>query len=170
MIRVLGIDPGSRVTGWGVVEFEGNRLTWVGHGEIKTKSEDPLPARLLKIRRGLLEVLGKFEPNEAGVESIFNAKNALSALKLGHARGVALLSLEENGTPITEYTPMQVKSSVVGFGRAEKEQVQDMVRRLLCLPEKPPEDAADALAVAICHGRSRSTTLAVLRGAAGVRR
>ncbi|TLN23474.1 crossover junction endodeoxyribonuclease RuvC, partial [bacterium] len=157
MIRVLGVDPGSRFTGWGIVEMDKNRLRHVAHGVISTKSGDPLPARLSVIHKGLLGVVAEFSPQEAGVEQIFSAKNTLSALKLGHARGVALLALEESSVPITEYTALQVKSAVAGYGKAAKEQVQEMVKRLLSLPEVPPEDGADALAVAICHGRTRST-------------
>lgn len=158
---VLGVDPGTRATGWGVVEFERNRLRHVAHGVITTRADSPLPERLAAIFRGLGQVIADYRPEEAGVENIFAARNTQSALKLGHARGVILLCAELNGLAVREYTPQQVKSAVVGYGHAEKEQVQDMVRRLLALPKKAQADASDALAVAICHGRTRST-LAVM--------
>lgn len=159
----LGVDPGTRATGWGVVEFEKNHLRHVAHGVIVTRPDSPLPERLATIFRGLGQVIADYRPDEAGVENIFTARNTQSALKLGHARGVILLCAELNGLHICEYTPQQVKSAVVGYGRAEKEQVQDMVRRLLALPKKAQADASDALAVAICHGRTRSTVAAMAR-------
>lgn len=155
MRRVLGIDPGSQNTGFGVVEMAGSRLTHVAHGTIRCPPRDALSARLVLIYSGLGAALDAHSPDEVSIESIFQARNAQTALKLGHARGVALLAVEQHGLPIVEYTPMQVKSAVVGYGRAEKHQVQDMVRRLLCLPEKVGFDASDALAVAICHLQSR---------------
>jgi crossover junction endodeoxyribonuclease RuvC len=157
MRRVLGIDPGSQNTGYGVVEMAGSRLTHVAHGTIRSSSKDSLSARLARIYTELCAALAAHAPNEVSIESIFQARNAQSALKLGHARGVALLAVEQHGLPMVEYTPMQVKSAVVGYGRAEKHQVQEMVRRLLCLPDKAGPDASDALAVAICHLQSRST-------------
>ncbi len=170
MPLVLGVDPGTLKTGYGVVRMEGNKLSHVAHGVISTRSSEELPLRLKTIYKGLREVIAEFGPAEAGVESIFHARNAQSALKLGHARGVILLALEEEHLPIGEYSPMQVKSAVVGYGRATKEQVQDMVQRLLKLPKKAPEDASDALAVAICHGRSRTMVQAVVKSQLGVRR
>jgi crossover junction endodeoxyribonuclease RuvC len=155
MTRVLGIDPGSRTTGYGVVETIGNRFAYVGHGAISGRAEAPLPGRLATIFEGLRRVLETHRPAEVCVESIFYARNAQSALKLGYARGVALLVAELGGLPVVEYTPMQVKSAVVGYGRAEKQQVQDMVRRLLRLQKPAGPDASDALAVAICHLQSR---------------
>ncbi|MHB8766860.1 MAG: crossover junction endodeoxyribonuclease RuvC [Deferrisomatales bacterium] len=157
MTRVLGIDPGSRVTGYGVVEARGTRLVHVAHGRIPTPPGDSLPARLAAVYRGLTRVLEEHAPAEVGVESIFQSRNAQAALKLGHARGVALLAVELAGVPVVEYAPMQVKAAVVGYGRAEKQQVQQMVRLLLGLPEVPGPDAADALAVAICHLQTRRT-------------
>ena len=155
MTRVLGIDPGSRTTGYGVVETIGNRLVYVGHGAISGGAEVALPGRLAAIFEGLRRVLETHRPAEVCVENIFYARNAQSALKLGHARGVALLVAELSGLPVVEYTPMQVKSAVVGYGKAEKRQVQDMVRRLLNLQKAAGPDASDALAVAICHLQSR---------------
>jgi crossover junction endodeoxyribonuclease RuvC len=161
MIRVLGIDPGSRTTGYGVVESSGNRLTHVAHGAISCRDEGGLPGRLAAIYRGLRGALETYDPIEVCIENIFHARNAQSALKLGHARGVALLAAELGGLPIVEYTPMQVKSAVVGYGRAEKHQVQEMVRRLLRLPDRVGPDAADALAVAICHLQTRRSAAVI---------
>lgn len=157
MIRVLGIDPGSRITGYGVVDMDGNRLVHVAHGTLCGSPNDTLPERLVIIFRGLRTVLDEHDPLEVGIENIFHARNAQSALKLGHARGVALLAAQLRGLPVVEYTPMQVKSAVVGYGRAQKVQVQEMVRRLLCLPDRAGTDASDALAVAICHAQTRRT-------------
>jgi len=157
MIRVLGIDPGSRTTGYGVVEMRGNRLLHVAHGTLTGGRDAALPRRLGVIYRGLQEVLAAYRPEEVSIESIFHARNAQSALKLGHARGVALLAAELGEVPVVEYTPMQVKSAVVGYGKADKVQVQQMVRRLLALPKIAAADASDALAVAICHLQSRRT-------------
>lgn len=161
MKRVLGIDPGSRVTGFGVVGMDGNRLVHLSHGAIANDRETSLAQRLATIYRGLEAVLEEYGPEEVSIENIFHARNAQSALKLGHARGVALLAAEMRGLPVVEYTPMQVKSAVVGYGRAEKCQVQEMVRRLLCLRQCAGTDASDALAVAICHIQTRSTTEAL---------
>ncbi len=155
---ILGVDPGTRATGYGLVKFVGNRLVHVGHGVIKTDPKAPLPVRLATIYRGLRKVIVDYRPDEVGVESIFHAKNAQSALKLGHARGVILLCAELEGAPVAEYSPLEVKSAVVGYGKAEKQQVQEMVRILLALPKKAQADASDALAVAICHGRSRTVS------------
>ena len=160
MSRVLGIDPGSQITGYGVVELTGNRLVHVAHGTITPPAREPLPVRLAAIYRGLRDIVEVHRPHEMGVENIFHARNAQSALKLGQARGVILLAAELGGMPVVEYTPMQVKSAVVGYGRAEKFQVQEMVRRLLALPERAGPDASDALAVAICHIQTSGTARA----------
>lgn len=160
MIRVLGIDPGSRATGYGVVEMRGSRLLHVAHGTVTAPADASLGARLLAVYRGLRQVIEDQSPQEVSVESIFHARNSQSALKLGHVRGVALLTAEMGGLPLVEYTPMQVKSAVVGYGRAEKHQVQEMVRRLLALPERAGQDASDALAVAVCHLQTRRTLAA----------
>ena len=153
-MRILGIDPGTRITGYGIVEKIGNRLRHVDNGAIYTRSGDELALRLQTIHHGLGEVITRYAPEAVAVEQIFVAKNALSALKLGHARGAALLAGVNAGLPVYEYTAMQVKSAVVGYGRAGKGQVQQMVRALMNLPEIAQEDASDALAVAICHAHS----------------
>lgn len=157
-MRILGIDPGSRVTGYGVIEKQGNRLIHIDNGAIYTDSKDSLAHRLQTIHEGLVRIIGRYNPEAMAVEEIFLAKNALSALKLGHARGAALLAGTRHQLPVFEYTALQVKSAVVGYGRAAKPQVQHMVRVLMNLPEIAQEDASDALAVAICHAHSHPLT------------
>ncbi len=153
-MRILGIDPGSRITGYGLLEQRGNRLIHIDNGAIYTLPGTPLADRLKLIHDGLCRVIEEHRPEAMAVEQIFVAKNALSALKLGHARGAALLAGINGGLQVSEYTAMQVKSAVVGYGKASKVQVQQMVRALLNLPEAAQEDASDALAVAICHAHS----------------
>jgi crossover junction endodeoxyribonuclease RuvC len=153
-MRILGIDPGTRITGYGLIEKRGNRLIHIDNGAIFTRAESPLADRLRMIYDGLCRVIGQYEPQAVAVEQIFVAKNALSALKLGHARGVAMLAGVNANLPVTEYSAVQVKNAVVGYGKAGKSQVQQMVRVLLKLPEIAQEDASDALAVAICHANS----------------
>jgi crossover junction endodeoxyribonuclease RuvC len=153
-MRILGIDPGSRITGYGIIEQQGNRLQHIDNGAIFTHSEDDLADRLKIIYDELIRIIVDYAPQAVAVEQIFVAKNALSALKLGHARGCALLAGVNTGLPVFEYSALQVKKAVVGYGRAGKEQVQQMVRKLVALPEIAQEDASDALAVAICHAHS----------------
>ena len=153
-MRILGIDPGTRVTGYGIIEKAGNRLIHVDNGGIFTRADMDLADRLKLIYDGLCQVIKEYAPEAVAVEQIFLAKNALSALKLGHARGTALLVGVNHGLPVFEYSALQVKSAVVGYGKAEKIQVQQMVKTLLKLPEIAQEDASDALAVAICHAHT----------------
>jgi crossover junction endodeoxyribonuclease RuvC len=154
-VRIVGIDPGSDRTGYGCVETDGRRHRLVTCGAITSAAGDPFPTRLARIYRELTSLFAKTRPDCVAVESVFHAANARSALKLGHARGVALLAAVEAGCPIVEYTPAEVKRAVVGYGRAEKRQVQQMIKLLLGLAQPPsPYDAADALAVAICHVHS----------------
>jgi crossover junction endodeoxyribonuclease RuvC len=153
-MRILGIDPGTRITGYGLIEKRGNRLIHIDNGAIYTRAENSLSDRLQIIYNGLCRVIEQYVPQAVAVEQIFVAKNALSALKLGHARGVAMLAGVNASLPVTEYSAVQVKSAVVGYGKAGKTQVQQMVRVLLNLPEIAQEDASDALAVAICHANS----------------
>ncbi|MEO6420895.1 MAG: crossover junction endodeoxyribonuclease RuvC, partial [Polyangiaceae bacterium] len=143
---VLGIDPGTRLCGWGVVARNGTRLTHVAHGVIRCDETEALSARLVQIERELVEVLTEYHPTHAGIEGLFFAKNASSAAKLGHARGVVLLVCARAGLFIAEYAPAQVKRTVAGGGRADKNQMAQMVRVILGLPSAPPSDAADALA------------------------
>ena len=153
-MRILGIDPGSKATGYGFIEQQGNRLIHLDNGAIFTRSQDALPLRLQIIYRELSRLIAVYRPEAVAVEQVFMAKNPASALKLGHARGVALLAGINAELPVAEYSALQVKSAVVGYGRAGKNQVQQMTRALLKLPEIAQEDAADALAVAICHAHS----------------
>lgn len=153
-MRILGIDPGTRITGYGIIDKEGNRLVHVDNGGIFTRADMDLADRLKVIYDGLCQVIKVYAPEAVAVEQIFLAKNALSALKLGHARGAALLVGVNHGLPVFEYSALQVKSAVVGYGKAEKVQVQQMVKVLLKLPEIAQEDASDALAVAICHANT----------------
>lgn len=165
-MRVLGIDPGTTVTGWGVVESIGSRFRHVAHGCIRTSPESPMPERLGRIFAGVSAVIRDHQPEAVTVEEIFVSANVQSALKLGHARGVAIVAADAAGLPVFEYTALQIKQAVVGFGRAEKQQVQAMIRMLLTLESAPPQDAADALAGALCH-LQQSTSIAARVAAAG---
>jgi crossover junction endodeoxyribonuclease RuvC len=153
-MRVLGIDPGSRITGYGIIDKEGNRLLHVDNGAIFTDSHRDFPTRLMRIYRGVAEVIERYRPDAMAVENIFFATNVQSALKLGQARGAAIVAGVNAGLPVYEYTALQVKQAVVGHGRADKEQVQKMLKVLLNLPEVAQEDASDALAAAVCHAHS----------------
>ena len=151
-MRILGIDPGSETTGWGVVEGDARRYRMVAFGVVRATARARFAARLLKISDGVADVLARFRPDVCAVEDAFYAVNVKTALKLGQVRGVILLAAERAGVEIAEYAPRLVKSTVVGYGAAEKHQVQEMVRVLLRLKAPPqPHDAADALALAICH-------------------
>jgi crossover junction endodeoxyribonuclease RuvC len=152
--RILGIDPGLRVTGFGVIAVTGSRLAYVTCGCIRSDARDLLPERLRMILADLTEVIGREAPTEVAVEKIFVNVNPQSTLLLGQARGAAISAAVQAGLPVAEYTALQVKQAVVGHGKAAKEQVQEMVRRLLNLPGTPSTDAADALACAIAHAHS----------------
>jgi crossover junction endodeoxyribonuclease RuvC len=149
--RIIGIDPGTVVTGWGVIEAHGSVLTHLGHGTIATAGAQGQGDRLSLVYRGIQEVIESYRPNGVSLERVFFARNAQSALKLGQARGVALLAAAHNGIAVHEYAASEVKLAVVGYGQATKEQVQKMVVSLLRLSEKMACDASDALAAAICH-------------------
>ncbi|MFT7684949.1 MAG: crossover junction endodeoxyribonuclease RuvC [Candidatus Azotimanducaceae bacterium] len=151
MTVVLGIDPGSRVSGYGVIEVSDNKQIYVASGCIRTESKASLAHKLGEIYSGIDEIISQYKPDEFAIEKIFMARSAESALKLGHARGVAMLAGVNHGLPISEYEALKVKQAVVGTGAATKNQVQHMVQTLLSLPGKPQSDAADALAIAICH-------------------
>jgi crossover junction endodeoxyribonuclease RuvC len=151
-VRIFGIDPGSARTGYGCVESDGVRHRLIACGAITTPAAHPFPQKLLAIYRDLAKQIQRCRPDCVAIENVFYATNVRSALKLGHARGVAMLAAVEAGLPVVEYTPAEVKQAVVGFGRAEKRQVQAMIKLILGLDAPPsPDDAADALAVAICH-------------------
>jgi crossover junction endodeoxyribonuclease RuvC len=151
-MRVLGIDCGSRVTGYGVVDTDGGDCMLVQCGAIRSKPSDALAIRLKHIHNGIVEVIREFEPDVVAFESLFYSNNVQTALKLGHVRGVSVYAAAEANLPVFEYSPAEIKSAVTGYGRAEKPQVQQMVRALLKMEALPePLDASDALAVAICH-------------------
>ena len=150
---ILGIDPGTKTTGYGVVEKgkRGSDLIGIAYGEIRMRRGEPLSACLKKIYDQLIEVIIKYAPNAIALEDIFYGKNVKSLIKLGQARGVVILAASHRNIPLYEYTPLEVKKAIVGYGRADKLQVQHMVRAILSLKESPPLDASDALAIAICH-------------------
>jgi len=150
-MRVLGIDPGSRITGYGIVDQEGHQLLHVDNGAIFTDSAADFPGRLKRIFDGICQVISEYHPDEVAVENIFFSTNVQSALKLGQARGAAIVAAVHSGLPVAEYSALQVKQAVVGQGKAEKAQVQKMLKALLGLPEIAQADASDALAVAVCH-------------------
>jgi crossover junction endodeoxyribonuclease RuvC len=151
-VRVFGIDPGSQRTGYGCIDTDGRRHRLVLCGAVRSSDFNSFPDRLAAIYRELADVIARCQPECVAIENLFHASNVRSALKLGHARGVAMLAAVQASVPVVEYTPAEIKRAVVGYGRAEKAQVQQMVRLLLGLDRAPePHDAADALAVAICH-------------------
>lgn len=152
---VLGIDPGLAITGYGLVEGDGQDLAMVKYGVVRTPAKTPIADRLVQLHGELSELIAAFRPDAAAVEELFFSTNAQTAIMVGQARGVALLSLAEADISIAEYTPLQIKQAITGYGGAEKAQVQEMVRLLLGLGEIPrPDDAADGLAVSICHHHS----------------
>jgi crossover junction endodeoxyribonuclease RuvC len=154
-VRVLGIDPGSRATGWGIIDGDGRRSVHVASGVLKLGDGDIGP-RLRLIFEGITRLIVEFRPTEIAIERVFVARNADSALKLGQARGAAICAALADGLPLAEYAPREVKLAVVGTGGASKEQVQHMMRIILKLDAPPQADQADALAVAICHAHSRT--------------
>lgn len=157
---VLGIDPGVATIGFGVVRAERQKNTLVQYGVITTPPGIPLSSRLLQISDDMEELIRTFHPDEMAVEELFFTKNITTGIAVAHGRGVILLSAERLGVPVFEYTPMQVKQAVTGYGKALKPQVQEMTRRLLHLPKVPkPDDTADALALAICHGQAAGSPL-----------
>ena len=151
VVRILGIDPGLRVTGFGVLEKSGQKLTYITSGCIRTQEKGDLPERIRTILEGLSQIIAEMKPQQVAVEKVFVNVNPQSTLLLGQARGAAICAAVIGALPVSEYTALQVKQAVVGNGHARKEQVQEMVKRLLKLPGDPSADAADALACAICH-------------------
>lgn len=159
-MRILGIDPGTGITGWGVVEKKSNinngKLSVVGYGVIRTSAGLDAPIRLKDIYSGISNLIEKYKPDEFAIEDLFFFKNQKTIIKVSQARGVAIVAATNQDIPVFDYTPLQVKQAVTGYGRAEKQQVQKMIKIILNLKEIPkPDDAADALAVAICHMNSR---------------
>lgn len=160
MSIILGIDPGSRITGYGVIQHVHGKFTYLGSGCIRTSGET-LPEKLKQIHAGVSELIIQFQPDKFAIEEVFMGKNAASALKLGQARGAAIVAAVSNELEVGEYTARQIKQAVVGTGGADKEQVQQMVKSLLKLPGTPQADAADALAVALCHAQSLRTLISM---------
>jgi len=155
--RILGLDPGLRRTGWGVIDCEGSNLKHIGNGTIKSSEKLEFVGRLVELHRGIVQVVNRFKPNLAASEETFVNKNAVSTLKLGIARGAVLIAPALDEIPVTEYAPNRIKKSIVGRGHATKEQIQVMIKRLLPGAEIDSPDAADALAVAICHANFSQT-------------
>jgi crossover junction endodeoxyribonuclease RuvC len=153
-LRILGIDPGLRITGFGVIDMTGPQLAYVASGRVRGAERRPLPQRIRLLVEGIGEVIREYQPQAAAVEQVFVNVNPQSTLLLGQARGAALATLVSAALPVSEYTALQVKQAVVGAGKASKQQVAHMVARLLALPVEPEGDAADALACAICHAHS----------------
>ncbi|MBY0467596.1 MAG: crossover junction endodeoxyribonuclease RuvC [Burkholderiaceae bacterium] len=171
-MRILGIDPGLRVTGFGIIESEGSKLHYIASGTIKTDAVaiGELPARLKIIFDGVREVTTRYQPSCAAVEIVFVNVNPQSTLLLGQARGAAITGLVTGGLEVSEYTALQMKKAIVGHGHARKEQVQEMVMRLLQLPGLPSKDAADALGLAICHAHAGASFAAMAKGTTLARR
>ena len=154
-MRILGIDPGYAIMGYGIVDVKGNRFEAVAYDSLLTDKDMPMPDRLKSLYTGLMSIIAEYEPEVASIEELFFNNNAKTAILVGQARGVALLACSNSGIDIAEYTPLEIKQALVGTGRAEKKQVQFMVKTILGLPEVPkPDDTADALAAAITHGHS----------------
>ena len=159
-MRILGIDPGYAIVGWGVVEYEGGRFRPLDFGAVTTEAGTPFGQRLAQIYLQITELLERFRPDALSIEKLYFQNNQKTAIEVAEARGVILLAAEQQGVPVFEYTPLQVKSAVTGFGQAQKPQVMEMTRRLLRLTAVPkPDDTADALAIAICHAQTGGTAL-----------
>ncbi|BFL72484.1 MULTISPECIES: crossover junction endodeoxyribonuclease RuvC [Anaerococcus] len=155
-MKILGIDPGIAIMGYGVVEFEANKVKVIENGVVTTSSKTTTPERLSILYKNLNEIIKEFKPDEFAIEELFFNQNVKTAITVGHARGIQILSAQENNLPIYEYTPLQIKQAITGYGRANKSQMQKTVTTLLNLKEIPkPDDAADALSVALCHALSQ---------------
>lgn len=155
-MRIIGIDPGYAIMGWGILDLKGNKFSVVDYGSITTDAGVEVPKRLQHIYAELGAIIAKYQPEEAAIEELFFNNNAKTVILVGEARGIAILACANAGLEISEYTPLQIKQALVGYGRADKKQVQAMVKAILNLKEVPkPDDTADAVAAAICHGHSR---------------
>lgn len=162
---ILGIDPGIAIVGYGLIRYENNRFTPIDYGAIETKSTTPTVDRLIQVHEGLYEIVEKYHPDVAAIEELFFQHNQTTIINVAQARGALLMALARHRIPIFEYTPMQVKQAVTGYGRAEKAQIQTMMRMLLGLPAVPkPDDVADALAIAICHAHSHKNIQSFRKG------
>lgn len=154
-MRILGIDPGIAIVGYGVVDKEGNSYKTIAYDAVTTRAHTPLPERLEKVYLGINEIIKTYKPDAMSIEELFFNNNAKTALTVGQARGVIILAAVQNNIPVYEYTPLQVKQALTGYGRASKSQIQQMMKSMLGLTEIPkPDDVADALAIAVCHGNS----------------
>ena len=152
---ILGADPGYAILGWGVIEYSASRYRLVGYGAIETGKDEPMPERLKQIYAALTEIIERYRPDVCAVEELFFNSNQKTAIKVGEARGAAVLACANAGLAVYEYTPLQIKQALTGYGRADKHQIQEMVRQILGLERAPkPDDAADAVAAAICHANS----------------
>lgn len=161
-MKILGIDPGIAIVGFGVIEYDGFKFKTIDYGAITTPAHTPLPARLKMVYDDMNYVIEKFKPDQVAIEELFFNNNAKTAIAVGQARGVLILAAENRKIPVYEYTPLQVKQGVVGYGRADKKQVQQMVKAMLSLHEIPkPDDTADALAIAVCHAH---TNYSIIKG------
>lgn len=168
-MRILGIDPGYAILGWGIIDYEGNKFKVVAYDSLITTKNQSMPDRLKCLYLGLNDIINKYSPDEVGIEELYFNNNAKTAIMVGEARGIALLSAANYNLPIYEYTPLQIKQALVGYGRAEKIQVQEMVKTFLHLEKVPkPDDTADALACAICHAHSGKKEKNVLRIRKGI--
>lgn len=157
-MRIMGIDPGYAIMGYGILDYQGNRFTTVTYGSLETEAGLPMPERLKLLYDGLTDLIRTYRPDEAAIEELFFNRNVTTAINVGEARGVALLACVEGGLDVFEYTPLQIKQALVGYGRAEKKQVQSLVKIILNLDSVPkPDDTADAVAAAICHAHSRNS-------------
>ena len=153
-MRILGIDPGYAIMGYGILEYKGNKFTPLTYGSITTETHTPDAERLKILYDELTKIIAEYQPDEASIEKLFYNTNATTAIMVGEARGIAMLACEQAGVSISEYTPLEIKSALTGYGKADKKQVQTMVKMILNLTEVPkPDDTADAIAAAICHGQ-----------------
>ena len=163
-MRILGIDPGYAIMGWGIIDKKGSSFFPVAYGSIETEKDTPMPERLKHLYSSLMDIIAEYDPDEVSIEELYFNNNAKTAIFVGQARGVALLACTNSGLEIYEYTPLQIKTAMTGFGRAEKKQIQSMVKMILDLESVPkPDDTADALAAAICHGYSGEVKKKVYR-------
>lgn len=159
-MRILGIDPGYAIVGYGVVDYAKNRFATVGYGAVTTKAKTPFEMRLADIYNDILSIIEKYNPDELAIEKLYFNTNTTTAIDVAQARGVIVLAAYQKGLKISEYTPLQVKQAVTGYGRAEKHQVMEMIKSILSLKSVPkPDDTADALALAICHGHYSDSVL-----------
>lgn len=160
---ILGVDPGYAIVGWGVIEYKANKFRVLDYGAVTTQAKTPFPLRLCDIYNGITDIIKKYTPEYLSMEKLFYNNNAKTVIDVAQARGVIMLAAQQNGINIAEYTPLQVKQSVTGYGRAEKKQVQEMTRIILNLEKIPkPDDTADALAMAICHAHCSGSLLGML--------